>query len=52
MKCWRHCRGQSLLEFALVLCMMLSIVLCTFLFLAVFTEWGWRVLNLIGMEYP
>lgn len=35
-----------------MLSMMLSIVLLTFLFLAVFTEWGWRVLSIIGLEYP
>ena len=45
-------RGQALTEFAVMLAMMLSIVLVLVLFLAVFTEWGWRVLNLIGLEYP
>lgn len=44
--------GQALVEFTVMLSMMLSIVLVTFLFLAVFTEYGWRVLQLIGLEYP
>ena len=35
-----------------MLAMMLSVVLMSFLFIAVFTEYGWRILSLIGLEYP
>lgn len=52
MKRWKKNHGQALTEFTIMLSMMLSIVLLTFLFLAVFTEWGWRVLSIIGLEYP
>ncbi len=48
----KRSRGQTLVEFTVMLCMMLSIVLTTFLFLAVFTEYGTRLLKLIGLEYP
>ncbi len=48
----RRPRGQALTEFTIMLAMMLSVVLMLVFFLAVFTEWGWRVLNLIGLEYP
>ncbi len=52
MKRWRQNKGQALIEFTVILTMMLSIILVTFLFLAVFSEYGYRVLSLIGLEYP
>lgn len=45
-------RGQTTTEFAAVAVMMLSVISILFLFLAVFTEYGWRILKLIGLEYP
>ena len=45
-------RGQSITEFTVMAAMMLSLILVMTLILAVFTEWGWRVLSLIGLEYP
>ena len=48
----RKRRGQALLEFVIMASMMLSIVLMMVFFLGIFTEWGWRVLRLIGLEYP
>ena len=45
-------RGQAALEFTIMAAMMLAVVGSIFLFLAVFTEWGWRVLRIIGLEYP
>ncbi len=44
--------GQSLTEFTIVLAMMLSIILTSLLFLAVFSNYGDRVLRLIGLEAP
>lgn len=35
-----------------MLAMMMSIVLVLVGFLAVFTEYGWRILNLVSMKYP
>lgn len=48
----RRRAGQSLTEFTIVLAGMLSIVLTMLLLLAVFSEHGWRLLRLIGLEYP
>lgn len=48
----RRWRGQALTEFTIVLSMMLSVVLVTVLFLAVFSEYSYRLLMLIGLEYP
>ena len=48
----RASKGQAMLEFSIIAAMMLGVVAALFLFLAVFTEWGWRVLRLIGLEYP
>ena len=48
----RRQSGQVLTEFAIVLAGMLSILLTTLLLLAVFSEHGWRLLRLIGLEYP
>lgn len=48
----RRQAGQSLTEFAIVLAGMLSVVLTMLLLLSVFTEHGWRLLRLIGLEYP
>ncbi|RMD77161.1 MAG: hypothetical protein D6820_11845 [Lentisphaerae bacterium] len=45
-------RGQALVEFTVALIMILGICLVCVLFLAIFTEWGWRVLRLVGLEYP
>lgn len=44
--------GQSLTEFVVVLTMLLSVLLVLVFFLAIFTEQGWRILSLIGMENP
>lgn len=48
----RRSSGQALLEFVIMLAMMLSIVFAMTLFLAVFTEYGWRILSLVSLEYP
>ena len=47
-----HRRGQALTEFTIMAVMMLSIVLMTLLFLGVFTEYGKRMLTLIGLDAP
>ena len=49
---FRGNRGQAALEFTIVAAMMLAVVAALFVFLAVFTEWGWRVLRIVGLEYP
>jgi hypothetical protein len=44
--------GQATTEFMVMTAMMIGVILALVLFLAVFHEWGWRVLNIIGLEYP
>lgn len=44
--------GQSLTEFVVVLAMFFSVLLVLVFFLAIFTEQGWRLLSLVGMENP
>ncbi len=48
----RKRKGQVLTEFSLVAVMILSFCTLLVLFLAIFSEWSWRVLQLIGLEYP
>lgn len=44
--------GQALLEFTIALAMMLAIAFGLFVFLSAFSEYGWRILNLVGLKYP
>ena len=47
-----RCAGQTLLEFTIALAMMLSIVFALLVFLGAFSEYGWRILTLVGLKYP
>ena len=39
-------------EYAVVLGLFLGVALLLTLLLAVFSEYGWRVISLVGLEYP
>lgn len=53
MRLGRHSeRGQTITEYVLVMALMLGVIVTFVLVLAVFQEWGWRILQLIGLEYP
>lgn len=45
-------KGQVTSEYAIMLAMFVGIVSILMLLLAVFTEYGWRVISLVGLEYP
>jgi hypothetical protein len=45
-------RGQAMVEFVVVMGMLLSAVAIMMVFLGTFREYGTRVLNLVGSEYP
>ena len=45
-------RGQALTEFAIVMAMLMSVILVMVAVLTVFSEWGWRLLTLVGLETP
>lgn len=48
----RQQSGQTLTEFMVIAVMMMGMVATLFALLAVFTEYGWRILSLVGLEYP
>ena len=47
----RHRRGQAVTEYSAVMVMAVLIMIIMMLLLAVFSEYGWRVLSLIG-DFP
>ena len=44
--------GQAMVEFVVVAGMLLATVAILMVFLGTFREYGTRVLNLVGSEYP
>lgn len=45
-------KGQVIAEYTMVLAMFLMITLMLVFLLAVFTEYGWRIISLVALEYP
>ena len=45
-------RGQTMVEFMVVAGMVMASLAILTVFLATFKEYGTRVLNLVGSEYP
>jgi Tfp pilus assembly protein PilW len=48
----RRERGQTLLEFTVMLAMMLSVLTILGLLTGVLGDYGWRILSLVGLKYP
>jgi hypothetical protein len=48
----RRTAGQSLIEYVVVLGVFVGIALVLLFFLSFFMGHGWRILHLIGLEYP
>ena len=48
----RHRSGQAMVEFLVVAGMVLASLAILTIFLATFREYGTRVLDLVGSEYP
>lgn len=46
-----RCRGQVIAEYSAVMTMALFIIVIMVFLLAVFTEYGWRVLSLVA-DFP
>lgn len=44
--------GQILTEYVIMLAMFIGVALIMVMLLAVFTEYGWRIISLVGLEYP
>ena len=45
-------KGQTLTEFTIVMAMLLSVLVVMVGVLTIFSEWGWRILTLVGLESP
>jgi hypothetical protein len=48
----RGCSGQALVEYVVIAGMLLATVAIMVVFLGTFREYGNRVLDLVGSEYP
>jgi len=44
--------GQAATEFSIVLVMFLGVAVILLLLLSAFTGYGWRILSLVGLDYP
>jgi hypothetical protein len=45
-------RGQVMAEYAYVLAMFAGVALILLFLLSIFTEYSWRLVSLVGLEYP
>jgi hypothetical protein len=45
-------KGQVMAEYAAVLAMFAGVAFMVFTLLAVFTEYGWRIISLVSLDYP
>lgn len=44
--------GQTATEFSIMLAMFLMVAVILLLLLSAFTGYGWRILSLVGLDYP
>jgi len=44
--------GQATLEFSMMLAMFAMVSVVLLLLLSAFNEYGWRILSLVGLDYP
>jgi hypothetical protein len=44
--------GQAIIEYVAMVAIFLGLVLMLVTLLKVFADYGWRILGLIGMDYP
>ncbi len=45
-------RGQTVFEYAATLTMFALVAIVMVMLLDSFSQYGWRILSLVGMEYP
>jgi Flp pilus assembly pilin Flp len=45
-------QGQAIAEYSVLVVMFLGVTLMLVTLLRIFSSYGWRILNLIGMDYP
>ena len=44
--------GQAMTEYVLMLVMFVMVSVLLLLLLSVFNDYGWRILSLVGLDYP
>ena len=45
-------RGQAITEYVALVAMFIGVTLMLIVLLDTFSNYGWRVLSLVGMDYP
>ncbi len=45
-------QGQVIMEYVIMLGMFIAVSMTLLLLLSVFSEYGWRIYSLVGLEYP
>lgn len=48
----KYISGQAITEYVSMVAIFLGIVLILVTLLRVFSDYGWRILGLVGMDYP
>lgn len=48
----RKCGGQVVAEFVIMLTMCAIVAITLLVFFYYFSEYGWKMLNLVGIDYP
>ena len=51
-KCGISENGQVLTEYAVMVVMFAFVALILLVLLDAFNEYGWRIINLVGLDYP
>jgi len=44
--------GQATTEFSIMLAMFAMVLVVMLLLISAFNEYGWRILSLVGLDYP
>lgn len=52
LKSIKSCSGQVMTEYAIMLAMSIGIVVMMIFLMAIFSEYGARLISLVSMEYP
>ena len=45
-------RGQAITEYVALVAIFIGVTLMLVVLLDVFADYGWRILSLVGMDYP
>ena len=48
----KNCRGQATTEFVLVISMFVLLVMAMMMVIPTFSDYCWRILSLVALDYP